>query len=223
MPKRAYVREQEECFQGFCLVLPILIRTFTQNTCYQRTPIPYLYNKGTPRHEIQTPMPLHSLYPTAAQWRILLFAMLCLLSHPQTHAQILDKGNASYYSDALHGRKMSNGDRYHRDSLTCAHLKLPFGTMLKVRNLMNDKVVVVKVTDRGPFSKRFVLDLSKAAARQLGILGKGYVPVEISLYNPGKVPFLLEEPDIHIPEFDLQLRTLAEYPEPLWQQADSTE
>lgn len=138
-------------------------------------------------------------------------------------AQILSKGNASYYSDALHGRKMSNGERYHRDSLTCAHMKLPFGTMLKVRNLMNDKTVVVKVTDRGPFSKRFVLDLSRAAARQLDILGRGYVPVEISFYTPGKVPFLLEEPDVHIPELDLQLRTLAEYPEPLWQQADSLE
>lgn len=118
---------------------------------------------------------------------------------------------------------MSNGERYHRDSMTCAHLKLPFGTMLKVRNLMNDKTVVVKVTDRGPFSKRFVLDLSRAAARQLDILGRGYVPVEISLHAPGKVPFLLEEPNVHIPELDLQLRTLAEYPEPLWQQADSLE
>lgn len=152
-----------------------------------------------------------------------LLAMLCLFPHTRICAQILKQGNASYYSDALHGRKMSNGERYHRDSLTCAHLKLPFGTMLKVRNLMNDKVVVVKVTDRGPYSKRFVLDLSRAAAKQLGILGRGYVPVEISIYNPGKVPFLLEEQDVHIPELDLQLRTLAEYPEPLWQQADSIE
>lgn len=153
----------------------------------------------------------------------MLLIVLCMIPHARTCAQILTTGNASYYSDALHGRKMSNGERYHRDSMTCAHLKLPFGTMLKVRNLMNDKTVVVKVTDRGPFSKRFVLDLSRAAARQLDILGRGYVPVEISLYTPGKVPFLLEEPDVHIPELDLQLRTLAEYPEPLWQQADSLE
>lgn len=163
------------------------------------------------------------LNPLHLPLKLLRSLALCLIYSVPVHAQILDKGNASYYSDALHGRKMSNGERYHRDSLTCAHMKLPFGTMLKVRNLINDKEVVVKVTDRGPFSRRFVLDLSRAAARKLGILGKGYVPVEISLYNPGKVPFRLEEPEIHIPELDMQIRTLATYPEPLWQQADSVE
>ncbi len=165
--------------------------------------------------------PLH--LPVKSLRTLVLFTMLYPISSVLVHAQILDKGNASYYSDALHGRKMSNGERYHRDSLTCAHLKLPFGTMLKVRNLINDKEVVVQVTDRGPFSRRFILDLSRAAARKLGILGKGYVPVEISLYNPGKVPFRLEEPEVHIPELDMQIRTLATYPEPLWQQADSIE
>ncbi len=169
-------------------------------------------------------MHCHSLHPKATLLRpLMLMFLLCLLSYPTTHAQILKQGNASYYSDALHGRKMSNGERYHRDSLTCAHMTLPFGTMLKVRNLLNDKTVVVRVTDRGPYSKRFVLDLSRAAAKQLGILRKGYVPVEISIYHPGKVPFLLEEPEVNIPKLDLQLRTLAEYPEPLWQEADSVE
>lgn len=169
-------------------------------------------------------MPLHPFHHTAKHSRALaLFLLLCLISSAQTHAQVLTKGKASYYSDVLHGRKMSNGERYDRDSLTCAHLKLPFGTMLKVRNLMNNKEVIVKVTDRGPFSRRYVLDLSRAAAKKLDIIGKGYAPVEISLYTPGKVPFKLEEPDIHIPELDMQLRMLAEYPEPLWQQADSIE
>ena len=79
------------------------------------------------------------------------------------------------------------------------------------------------MTDRGPFSKRYVLDLSRAAAKKIDIIGKGYAPVEISLYTPGKVPFKLEEPDIHIPELDMQMRMLADYPEPLWQQADSIE
>ena len=154
---------------------------------------------------------------------IILCSMLCMISATRADAQVLTQGKASYYSDVLHGRKMSNGERYNKDSLTCAHLKLPFGTLLKVRNLMNNKEVIVKVTDRGPFSKRYVLDLSRAAAKKIDIIGKGYAPVEISLYTPGKVPFKLEEPDIHIPELDMKMRMLADYPEPLWQQADSIE
>ena len=56
------------------------------------------------------------------------------------------KGNASYYSDKLHGRRMANGQPYHRDSMTCAHLKFPFGTLLKVRNPINNRTVIVRVT-----------------------------------------------------------------------------
>lgn len=138
-------------------------------------------------------------------------------------AQILCQGTASYYSDVLHGRKMSNGNRYHRDSLTCAHKKLPFGTLLRVRNMRNNKEVVVKVTDRGPFSPRFVLDLSRAAARRLDILGRGHAPVEISLYNPGKTPLLLEEEEVQIPRLELQPRTLANCPVALWQYIENEE
>jgi rare lipoprotein A len=118
---------------------------------------------------------------------------------------------------------MSNGERYHRDSMTCAHLKLPFGTMLKVRNLRNDKEVIVEVTDRGPFAKKYILDLSRAAARELGIIGRGFAPVEISIYTPAKGPFRLKDEEAEIPELDLQHRIMAIYPEPLWQQADSTD
>ena len=75
---------------------------------------------------------------------------------------------------------MSNGERYHRDSMTCAHKKYPFGTLLKVRNPLNGKEVVVRVTDRGPFSKRYVIDPPKAAARELGFIRKGFCQVEIT-------------------------------------------
>lgn len=139
-----------------------------------------------------------------------------------TNAQFLLKGKASYYHDALHGNQMSNGDYYHRDSMTCAHLKLPFGTMLKVRNLRNDKEVIVEVTDRGPYAKKYILDLSRAAAKKLGIIGIGFAPVEITIHTPPKVPFRLKEEEMEIPELDLQHRILAVYPEPLWQHADTT-
>ncbi len=99
------------------------------------------------------------------------------------------KGNASYYSDKLHGRKMSNGKPYNRDSMTCAHRKLPFGTMLKVKNPKNGKEVVVEVTDRGPFSRKFILDLSRAAARELDILKAGFSMMEITVLPKTGIPY----------------------------------
>ena len=89
------------------------------------------------------------------------------------------KGKASYYADRFHGRKTSSGEIYHRDSLTCAHKTYPFGTLLEVKNPKNGKSVVVEVTDRGPFSRSRVIDLSYAAARQLGILNQGVAHVEL--------------------------------------------
>lgn len=126
-------------------------------------------------------------------------------------------GNASYYSDKLHGRRMSNGDKYHRDSFTCAHLKFPLGTILKVRNPVNDKECIVKVTDRGPHTKKYIIDLSRAAAAHLGIISRGFAPVEITPYYSGTVPYKL--PDIElpeIPELDLSYSPDTIFPYPTW-------
>jgi rare lipoprotein A len=112
-------------------------------------------------------------------------------------------GRASYYADILHGRKMSNGQRYHKDSMTCAHLKLPFGTMLKVKNVRNGKEVVVKVTDRGPFSKRFILDLSKAAAMELGFIRAGHARVEITVLPQTGIPYKMQEDEVNLPKLQL--------------------
>ncbi len=89
------------------------------------------------------------------------------------------QGKASYYSNRLHGRRVSDGTRYHKDSLTCAHRTLPFGTLLKVTNKANGKEVVVKVNDRGPFLKGRVVDLSMAAARELGMVSSGVASVTV--------------------------------------------
>ena len=140
----------------------------------------------------------------------------------QAKSEDIIKGNASYYSDKLHGHRMANGERYHRDSMTCAHLKFPFGTMLKVRNPLNDRSVIVRVTDRGPFSKRFIIDLSRAAARELGIIAAGFSQVEIVPYHVNQIPYRIEEDSLpEIPELDLQYTPAATYPEPIWQR-DST-
>ena len=113
------------------------------------------------------------------------FCLVCGVTTVPAQKQLT--GKATYYSDKLHGRKMSNGERYHRDSMTCAHKKYPFGTLLKVRNPLNGKEVVVRVTDRGPFSKRYVIDLSKAAARELAKWkSRGYIP--IASHSDRKMP-----------------------------------
>ncbi len=89
-------------------------------------------------------------------------------------------GKATYYSKKLHGRHTSDGGRYYPDSLTCAHRSYPFGTILKVRNPKNDSVVIVRVTDRGPFHKRLMIDLSFSAAKTLDIVRYGIANVEIT-------------------------------------------
>ena len=90
------------------------------------------------------------------------------------------KGGASYYADKFHGRKTSSGIPYHRDSLTCAHKTYPFGTILEVINPKNGKKVLVEVTDRGPYSRNKIIDLSYAAAKQLDIIHQGVTTVELS-------------------------------------------
>lgn len=128
------------------------------------------------------------------------------------------KGNASYYADKFHGRRTASGEPYHRDSMTCAHLKYPFGTLLKVRNPLNDRTVIVRVTDRGPYSKRFIIDLSLAAARKLDIIAAGFRLVEITPYHPNEIPYRIKEDSIpELPELDLHYTPSATYPDPIWQ------
>ncbi|MFC5385458.1 septal ring lytic transglycosylase RlpA family protein [Aquamicrobium segne] len=94
---------------------------------------------------------------------------------PATEASAaLQCGRASWY--ALHSRTAS-GERMNPAAMTAAHRSLPFGTRLKVTNTKNGKSVVVRINDRGPFVKGRVLDLSKAAARELGFINSGHTPV----------------------------------------------
>ena len=87
------------------------------------------------------------------------------------------KVKASFYHKKFEGRLTSSGTRYRSDSLTSAHRTLPFGTRLKVINPENNSFVIVKVTDRGPFTRGRDIDLSYAAADRLGIINKGVAHV----------------------------------------------
>ena len=105
-------------------------------------------------------------------------AILILILVVDVTAQ--DIGNASFYGKKFHGRRTSDGSRYHSDSLTCAHRTYAFGTYLKVRNQKNDSVVIVKVTDRGPHIRNRIIDLSYKAASKLDIIRAGIAKVEIT-------------------------------------------
>ncbi len=94
------------------------------------------------------------------------------------------KGIASYYGKRATGRLTSSGELLHHDSMTCAHRTHPFGTLLRVYNPRNQRAVVVKVNDRGPFGRGRIVDLSWGAARQLGILRRGIAPVEVTVFDP---------------------------------------
>ncbi len=95
------------------------------------------------------------------------------------------EGKASYYADKFNGRKTASGATFRQHKRTAAHRTLPFGTKLKVKNLDNGRTVRVTVNDRGPFVQGRMLDLSKKAARKLGMIQQGVANVEIR-YRPKK-------------------------------------
>ncbi|WP_341521265.1 septal ring lytic transglycosylase RlpA family protein [Pseudomonas sp. G.S.17] len=90
-----------------------------------------------------------------------------------------ETGGASYYGSQHHGNRTASGERFDQNSLTAAHRRLPFGTRVKVTNLDNDKSVVVRINDRGPHTRGRLIDLSRAAAAQLGMLRSGTAQVRV--------------------------------------------
>ncbi|PVX42734.1 rare lipoprotein A [Pasteurella langaaensis DSM 22999] len=90
------------------------------------------------------------------------------------------KGQASYYHNKFNGRRTASGEIYRSNKLTAAHRTLPLGSYVLVTNTRNNRKVVVKINDRGPFHSSRIIDLSKAAASELGMVanGTGYVKVE---------------------------------------------
>ena len=118
---------------------------------------------------------------------LLLLGMIFFL-HAGASSPVEDKnpniktktGLATYYSSRFEGRKTTSGKKYRAHKLTAAHRTLPFGTIVTVKNLKNGKTVDVEVNDRGPFTKRYIIDVSAQAAKELGIWKKGDARVEIT-------------------------------------------
>jgi len=116
--------------------------------------------------------------------KYLVLSFTLVLGFISLQAQKVQRGKASYYTKKWTGRKTANGEKLHHDSMTCAHKTYPFGTLLRVVNTLNDKSVVVRVTDRGPYRRGRIVDLSWGAAKAIGMLQRGIVPVTVEVVTP---------------------------------------
>jgi rare lipoprotein A len=117
--------------------------------------------------------------------KMLYLATFLLLASNGLFAQS-QEGLASYYNDKYHGAKTFSGEPYNKNDFTCAHKNYPMGTNLKVTNLANDKSVVVRVNDRESSSSR-IIDVSRAAAKEIGLLSSGTAKVRLEVVaNTGK-------------------------------------
>jgi rare lipoprotein A len=94
---------------------------------------------------------------------------------------ILGRGSASYYAARFEGQRTASGERFDNDYMTAAHRTLPFGSLVRVINPANGRSVVVRINDRGPFSPGRIIDVSRAAAAELGMVARGHATVELAL------------------------------------------
>ena len=100
---------------------------------------------------------------------------------PASAARAIGSGVASYYGRRFHGRRTASGERFDMNALTAAHRTLPFGSLVEVTNPANGRRVTVRINDRGPFHGGRVIDVSRAAATELGLIGPGRGTVELAL------------------------------------------
>lgn len=139
--------------------------------------------------------------------RSILF-LITILSFTFLKAQT-QKGKATFYSKRATGARTASGERLHHDSMTCAHRTYPFGTLLKVTNPANKKNVVVRVTDRGPFVRGRIIDLSWGAAKEIGMIAQGVAMVTVERIDSTdiiKVPYRAKEKTA-LPELEFGVTT----------------
>lgn len=94
---------------------------------------------------------------------------------------VLGRGSASYYAARFDGRRTASGERFDNAAMTAAHRTLPFGTLVRVTNLANGRSVIVRINDRGPFTRGRMIDVSHAAAEELGLIARGHATVELAV------------------------------------------
>jgi rare lipoprotein A len=130
-------------------------------------------------------------------WNWLLILVASLISEPNQpelppDALLIQEGVASFYGRRFHLRKTSNGEVFHMDSLTAAHKTLPFNTLVKVTREDTGEFVWVRINDRLPKTSRRIIDLSRAAGTQLGLLDDGITRVRIEVETIEEIDRLIE-------------------------------
>jgi len=109
-----------------------------------------------------------------------------------SHVGYKERGLASWYGEKFHGHRTSSGEIYDMYQISAAHKTLPLPTYARVTNVQNNKSIIVKINDRGPFHAKRVLDLSYAAAEKLGVLATGTALVEVEALNPIQQGYYLQ-------------------------------
>jgi len=104
---------------------------------------------------------------------------------------IKERGMASWYGAQFHGKQAANGEQFNMEALTAAHRTLPLGSMVRVVNLLNGKHVRVRINDRGPYVNGRILDLSRAAAAQLGMVDGGLSVIQLEVTGDHRPDFVL--------------------------------
>lgn len=127
-----------------------------------------------------TTVNVDSLYSAAAADEIPTDSASSLELQPQKTIN----GHASWYGPGFHGRKTANGERFDQNEMTAAHKTLPFGSLCRVVDEKTGKSLLVRINDRGPYIRGRMLDLSEAAARRLGIKGRGTGHIRLEIHTP---------------------------------------
>lgn len=127
--------------------------------------------------KIFRPLKKFKACPRLAMRILPIFAILLLFT--ACSKKLVETGKASYYADKFKGRPTANGEKFRQNKRTAAHKTLPFGTRVIVYNKTNGKKVKVRINDRGPFVAGRVIDLSKKAARKIGMIQQGVADVEL--------------------------------------------
>ena len=104
-------------------------------------------------------------------------------AEPEAIERVLGAGMASYYGAELAGRRTASGERFDPRGMTAAHRTLPFGSKVRVTNSANGRSVVVRINDRGPFTRGRLIDLSRSAAERIGLVARGHGEVQLALLN----------------------------------------
>jgi len=142
-----------------------LVLTLCSCTSYQRA-----YPSAPAQPQTSRPLPIQKPYTVNGQ----------RYEPLSSHEGFEQEGQASSYGRDFHGRKTSNGETFDMNAMTAAHKTLPLGVFVKVRHKRSGNEVVVRINDRGPFVKERIIDLSEAAAKQLGMLQEGVAPVKVT-------------------------------------------